>query len=177
MNDGLYIVNMDTGEKLSILFSPMEINWDAKSTLVAIPTMGRNNPFYHYTGAEDKIEFELDWYAMDRARVSAINSCNKLKSWSRNSGYNKRIPRIKLIFGTLFSNHVFLIEDAPYTMSLFQKTHGMMPAQCMQSISLVKITSYNETHEELSEYRDPADFEHFYDLVKPPVPPKSTTWL
>lgn len=163
----IYIVNMETGEKVRVMFVPLLLEWESTSNLAPIATLGRNNPFYHYTGGEDKLSFELDWLATDKAKTAAINACNKLKSWSKNNSYKKPPPRIKLIFGTLFSNHIFLIADASYNMAMFQGTHRMLPAQCYQTIELVKITSYNETHKDISDYIDPSEYEKYYKKQTP----------
>ena len=147
----VYLVNLETLEKLSIMYIPRQLEWEAPSNWVAIPTIGRNNPFYHYTGAEDKLSFELDWFAYDEDRVLAINAATKVKSWARNNGYRSRPPRIQLIWGKLFQNHVFIIEDASYTLSDFQQNKQMMPAQIRQQLVLNKVTEDNELRDEIDE--------------------------
>ncbi len=149
------IVNLDTRERVSVMFVPKDVNWQAKSNWSVIPTMARNNPFYHYTGGEDKLSFELDWYAGDSSREDAIAAATKIKSWSRNNGYRNRPPRIMVIFGRLFRNHVFVLESAPYKMELFHRQKGvnedLLPVQIYQTITLLKVTSANQDHAEISE--------------------------
>lgn len=141
----VFIVNLETKEYIKLHFVPLEVEWESKSNIAAIASIGRNNPFYHFTGGEDTINLELDWHAYDNARQSAIGAANTLKAWSRNDGYKKGLPRIKLIFGNLFRDHVFIIAAAPYKMSLFQRNRGMMPAQVNQTLTLKKVTMSNET--------------------------------
>lgn len=171
----VFLVNLDTTEKLPIMFIPQEgLNWGAKSNWAVIPTVGRNNPFYHYTGGEDVLKFQLDWYAGDKGRVSAINAANKVKAWSRNNGYESRPPRVALIWGDLFQSHTFVIQSAEYTMEMFDRTHKMMPVQIYQEISLAKITDDNETHEEISDQFNAQEFE---SLLRQYFDPKIGKWF
>lgn len=143
----IYLVNLDTLEKLSIQFIPKEgISWEATSKWAVIPTVGRNNPFYHYTGGEDSLTFKLDWYSNDQARQDAIAAARIVRSWSRANAYRSKPPRIMLIFGDVFKNDVWIIDSAPFTMELFQLPRNMRPAQVYQDITLKKITSFNESH-------------------------------
>lgn len=139
-------------ESLRLHFIPNEIAWETKSDIKAIPSIARNNPFYHMTGGEDKITLELDWHAYDEERVSAINAANALKSWSKNDGYRRGLPRIKIICGSLFKNHIWIIQAAPYTMSLFQPNKGMLPAQVYQKLTLCKVTTINERRKTIANF-------------------------
>ena len=141
----VFIVNLETKEYIKLHFVPLEVQWEAKSNVAAIASIARNNPFYHFTGGEDTINLDLDWHAYDVDRQSAIGAANTLKAWSRNDGYKKGLPRIKLIFGEIFRDHVFIITGANYRMSLFQRQKGMRPAQVTQSLTLKKVTMLNET--------------------------------
>lgn len=141
----VYIVNLETRESIKLHFIPKEIEWEAKSNVATIASIARNNPFYHFTGGEDIINLELDWHAYDVERTSAIDAAIKLKSWTRNDGYRRGLPRLKLIFGKLFENHVFIATGAPYIMSMFQMPKGMMPAQVTQKLTLKKVTLSNDT--------------------------------
>jgi len=141
----IFLVNLETLEQVSIMFVPNELEWESVSNWAVIPTIGRNNPFYHYTSGEDTLSFELDWYANDESRVQAINACTKIKSWARNNGFSRRPPRIQLIWGNLFQNHVFIIQESGYRLSNFQRPKGMMPAQAYQTIVLKKVTPVNES--------------------------------
>lgn len=159
--DNLRIVNLDTEPYVTILelpWVPETISIDPVSKLAAIPSIGRNLPFYHYTGAEDMIEFTIDWFfTNDRSRKWAMRMATTIEAWSKADGYTKGLPRIKLICGDLFHNSVWLIEYAPYTLSRFNRSllnqlapdryelieGRLLPQQITQDIRLKKISQHN----------------------------------
>lgn len=163
----LYLINLSARPlvKLVVTFMPKVISWEALSSWKVIPTIGRNNPFYHYTGGEDTISFQLDWYATDKARDLATKNAKVVRSWSRANGYLQKPPRIALEFEGLFRNDTFIIESAPFDMSMFVRPNysfnsgtkegtadqELKPLQITQQITLKKITSFNEQHPQMQD--------------------------
>lgn len=150
----LYIVDSITQEKLEIQFVPEWLEYDPKVELAAIQPIGRNVPIYHYTGAEDSLDFELDWCAYELSRQDVIRKCRWLESISKNDGYVDTIHPVYIIWGdsNLFANTKWVISAAPYKLGLFHKAYGMLPTQAYQKLSLKKIASTNPTRKQIASY-------------------------
>ena len=160
ITDAVYIV--DLGEKgnteidiIKLPFVPKELNYNSESSYVAIKPIGRNNPYYHYTGSEDLLQFEIDWHSFNQDRKDVIQNCRKIEALSKGDGSYKSPSRIMLKWGKinlLFRDHIFIILKAPYKMTLFNKAQmngdfiertSMLPIQAYQSVTLARITTNN----------------------------------
>lgn len=137
-------------------FIPRELEYNSESHYATIRSPGRNNPIYQYTGAEDKLEFEVDWYADSWGRREVIENCRRIEALSKGDGYTRGPNRVKLVWGNsrlLFSNHIFIVLAAPYRLTRFNKGHinaqgnlestHMLPVQAYQQIVLGRVTSNN----------------------------------
>lgn len=162
LEDYVAIIDLDAKgidnqyEVIRLPFIPKELEYNSESAFAAIKPMGRNNPNYHFTGAEDKLEFEIDWHAFDWGRREVIENCRKIESLTKADGYNFRPHRVKLMWGReniLFSDHEFIVLAAPYRLTQFNKGNinadgnlestYMLPIQAYQEITLGRITSNN----------------------------------
>jgi hypothetical protein len=139
----MYLVNLITLEKLPIQFVPIEMQWAPESNWVVIPSVGRNNPFYHYTGSEQTLSFQLDWNAKAENRQDVIEACRWVENLSLADGYDAEPPPVRLIFGTVFENYTFIVERAPFSISLFDVQNNYMPKQAYQDIVLKRTTGVN----------------------------------
>lgn len=144
------IVDLATLDKLYLQTIPREIRVNPDSNWVAIASMGRNNPLYHFTGSEDTIEFEISWYSDYYNRKDVLTKCKWLEALSKADGYNKPPSAIKFIYGDLFKNSKFIVAKAPYTLSLFNREFQMMPLLAVQQITLKRITTTNLTRNEIT---------------------------
>lgn len=148
---------------ITLPFVPREVSYNPSSKFIGIATMGRNNPHYHYTGSEDTISFEIDWFAKYDDRTDVINSCRWVEALTKSDGYKDIPHRVKLVWGIddkLFQDDVWLVTDAPYVLSEFQKGYrdpisknivrlGMMPQQAKQTVTLKRLTVDNRTTREI----------------------------
>jgi len=143
----MWLVRLDSRgaevESLRIQTVPLEISVEPTSNWAVIPSIGRNNPFYHYTGGEDIISFTLDWYSVDPLRTDVIKKCRWVESLSKANGYKDQPPRMLLVYGNLYRFNTWIIESAQYRISLFDKEQGMLPRQAYQEIILKKVTDRN----------------------------------
>jgi hypothetical protein len=163
-SEGIQIIDIDFGgygkghRVMYLPFIPRSLDYNTESTFVAIKGMGRNNPGYHFTGAEDKLEFEIDWCSLKEDKTDVINACRQLEALSKGNSYGEAPHRILLKWGeddVLFSNHVFVVLAAPYKMLNFNKGYidgsgeivytAMLPALATQKVTLARISSYNLT--------------------------------
>lgn len=164
LSDFVAIINIDAKkynegiDTITLPFVPKELNYNSELAYSTIKSMGRNNPFYHFTGAEDKLEFEIDWYSFDDGRKEVIEKCRKIEALSKANGYMNGPRRVQLLWGEdnlLFSNHLFIVLAAPYRLLNFNKGYidkdntvrktSMMPIQGYQRVTLARITSDNLT--------------------------------
>lgn len=170
LNDSISIVDLDAdpimslgGEKLyrsiTLPFVPREVSYEPSSKFIGIATMGRNNPHYHFTGSEDTIKFDIDWFTNDPSRKDVILACRWIEGLSKANGYEEPPHRVKLVWGEddlLFKDEIWIVVDAPYLLSDFNKGYrdkdtreiirtGLLPSQAIQKITLKRVTSDNRT--------------------------------
>ena len=162
LEDYVAIIDLDAKgennqyEVIRLPFIPKELEWNSESAFAAIKPIGRNNPNYHFTGSEDKLEFEIDWYAFDWGRREVIENCRKIEALSKADGYTFRPHKVKLLWGRdsiLFDKMEFVVLSAPYKLTQFNKGNidasgqavstQMLPIQAYQQITLGRITSNN----------------------------------
>jgi len=162
LEDYVAIIDLDSKgrdnsyEVIKLPFIPKELEYNCESSFAPIRPIGRNNPMYHFTGAEDKVEFEIDWYAHDFARREVIEKCRKIESLSKADAYSGNPHRVKILWGkenVLFAEHEFIVLSASYKLTQFNKgyihpggeltpTH-MLPIQAYQKVILARITREN----------------------------------
>lgn len=164
INDYISIVDLDFKDehlatryysKLVLPFVPRELSYEPASKFVGIATIGRNTPFYQFTGSEDTIKFEIDWFAKNADRQDVINSCRWVEALTKSNGYDEPPHRVKLIWGQndlLWQDDIWLLTEAPYVLSEFVKAYkdgdnivrlGLMPQQAIQTVTLKRIASTN----------------------------------
>lgn len=142
----IFLIDTFSGESLRLPFIPKELKYNPESNFKAIASMGRNNPLYHFTGAEDSLEFEIDWFAEKEDRSDVIKRCKWVEALSKNDGYNNPPPAVILHWNTvMFSDSLWLVTAAPYKMTDFQAHKKMLPQQAYQQVTLKRITEANMT--------------------------------
>lgn len=168
VQDNVTIVDLDYKgfnegyKKIVLPFIPRELSWDVESSFVGIKPMGRNNPKYHYTGSEDRLEFEIDWHSFDKNRDDVIKQCRNIEALSKGDAYNNPPHRVLLQWGNedvLFKDMIFLVTSASYKLSQFNKsqlpkggslqTTALLPRQATQRVTLVRITGGNLSFDEI----------------------------
>ena len=196
VKEGITIVDIDYGDMvanpfddtnksyqaLTLPFVPNDLSIDPASDWVAIATMARNNPHYHYTGSEDTLEFEIDWFTSDDLRRDVIANCRWVESLSKSDGYKGNPHRVMVMWGNsdeLFRDSIWVVVKAPYKLSQFNRgfmytgmgengknrvldsvkrddakfmNTRMLPQQAMQTVTLKKITQHNMSRGEVLGY-------------------------
>ena len=162
VDDYVAIIDIDASglnqgyEVIKLPAIPRELEWNSESVFASIKPIGRNTAFYHYTGAEDKLSFEIDWYSTSWDSREVIRNCRRIESLSKADGYNGRPHRVMLKWGNgdvLFSGIYFQVISAQYKMVQFNKsrmsqnggiesTH-MLPVQAYQTVTLARIDQTN----------------------------------
>lgn len=131
IKNDIVIANLNVSPAVSIVIQnrPDRLRVDPTSTWAAVKSMGRNNPFYFYTGGEDTISLDISWYAIDREhRDDVVNKCRLLESWTRANGYLNSPPTLKIQWGNsgIFDNDLFILTSASYELTHFQNGVRMM---------------------------------------------------
>ena len=133
----LYFILVSSPEsRLYIQFVPPELNIQRNSSVQAVQIVGRNNPLYQYTAGEKLLSFQLDFYADEESKMDVINNCKWLEALTYNEGYSKPPERVKLVWGDLFQDELWIVKTVNYKLSLFDKEKGFLPRQAYVDISL-----------------------------------------
>lgn len=121
---GVYIINRISTSPYQILKlqnRPSNVSVHPETNWAVIKSMGRNNPMYHYTGAEDTVSFSISWYCNNKIYLDEVLAkCKLLESWSKADGYLKSPPILELQFGdcniedSMFGGQYFILWSAPY---------------------------------------------------------------
>lgn len=164
LKDTITIIDYDFGtdrgkrgyESITLPFVPRELSYEPSSKFVGIATMGRNNPHYHFTGSEDVLQFDIDWFSSQDDRKDVINNCRWVEALSKADGYTEAPHRIKLVWSEndlLFADQTWLVTAAPYKLTDFVKGYknqsgqivkvGMLPQQAYQQVTLKRVASHN----------------------------------
>ena len=148
----IYLFDRVTYETFYFQTFPLSIKVNPTTELVAFAAPSRNLASYHYTGAEDSIEFDFTWYANgeDNAatRKEVLAKCKIFESLSKSDGVNGIHP-VRFYFSDLFYKSTWLVEKAPYEISLFDYEYDGYPTLAKQQLKLVKISDLNPTHEDI----------------------------
>lgn len=65
IKNDIVIANLNVSPAVSLVIQnrPDRLRVEPNATWAAVKSMGRNNPFYFYTGGEDTITFDISWYS------------------------------------------------------------------------------------------------------------------
>lgn len=131
IKNDIVIANLNVSPAISLVIQnrPDRLRVEPAATWAAVKSMGRNNPFYFYTGGEDTITFDISWYSVDADhRDDVVNKCRLLESWTRADGYSASPPTLRIQWGNsgLFEDDLFILAAAPYELTHFQNASRMM---------------------------------------------------
>jgi hypothetical protein len=140
---------------------PTSLEFRGETSWATIKSMGRNNPMYHYTGAEDTLQFNISWYCNDPNNpAEVVNKCRLLESWSKANGYKAGPPVLKIMWGggELFENHLYILTSATYTLGNFNNvcrigdsmvSKKLYPATATQELIFKRVSSTNLMYEDI----------------------------
>lgn len=131
IKNDIVIANLNVSPAISLVIQnrPDRLRVEPAATWAAVKSMGRNNPFYFYTGGEDTITFDISWYSVDaNHRDDVVNKCRLLESWTRADGYSASPPTLRIQWGNsgLFEDDLFILAAAPYELTHFQNASRML---------------------------------------------------
>jgi len=172
MSNGLmeldYDVNSSGGQKsLVIQTIPSKLEYEVNSNFATIASIARNNPFYHYTGSEDVITFDIDWFAEQEDLTDVLSNCRWLESLTKANGYDFQPHRVSLSWGDIFRpEDIWLITKASYIMGGFDNTQSLLPHIAKQQVEMKRITKTNLTYIDIRSTTRNSDYRKGVDLLK-----------
>lgn len=121
---------MESQPFIALQVRPSEIESKAETSWAAIKSMARNTPMYHYLGAEDSLQLNINWFIPgkpgnpDFNPYWVINQCRRLKSWSMANGYTAGPPVLRIEWGQadIFKDELWILTSATYHLSNFHDT-------------------------------------------------------
>jgi len=159
---------------IELPFVPRELDYSMASKFVGIATLGRNNPYYQFTGSEDTLTFEIDWYSSRLDRKDVITNCRWIEALTKSDSFQTPPHRIMLVWGSdnlLWQDDIWVVTNAPYKLSEFNRGYravtnkdkvasgtdargefvstSMLPQQAFQTITLKRVTSLNRSRAEI----------------------------
>lgn len=131
----LYFIALRSNERLEIQFTPESVTVNRNANYSDIAVVGRNIPQMHYVGGTETVSLKLDFFASQENRRDVKNKCNWLKSLAYRD--TSRPPeKVKLVFGALFSDDVWVVKSVNVVYSLFNKVYDFLPQQAYVDITL-----------------------------------------
>lgn len=131
-----YIIALSTLERIAIQFTPNEIAPQRTANYAEIQVVARNNPLQHFVSGSDTMTFELDFFANKENSQDVRERVNWLKALTRTQSRKQAPERIKLVFGDLFKDEVWIVNSVSPKFSLFDKENGFLPKQAYVSLAL-----------------------------------------
>lgn len=118
----LYNLTSKPYEYIVIQNRPNRLEFKGETSWATIKSMGRNTPMYHFTGAEDVIQFNISWFCNDPDHLDeVVNKCRFLEAWTKANGYQASPPVIQIQWGKsdIFKDHYYILTSATYTLENF----------------------------------------------------------
>lgn len=142
----LYILAVDDPQlgRLQIQYPPMEIVESREARVTPIPIVGRNEDLKQFGGGNTSLSFELKFFAVENGFQDAERKALWLKSMTYKEG-DRQPSRIKIIFGDLFRDDIWVVESAEITRELFQPASDWMPRYVTVNLQLTKIEDQDRT--------------------------------
>ena len=124
----IYNISSTPYQYIELQVRPASLDFKGETTWASIKSMGRNTPMYHYTGAEDTLQFNTSWFRTDPNHPDeVVNKCRLLEAWSKSDGYEAAPPILMIQWGddqadSLFKDHRYILISATYTLKNFSDT-------------------------------------------------------
>lgn len=166
----LYNLTSKPYERIIIQNRPNSIEYKGETSWATIKSMGRNTPMYHYTGAEDTVQFNISWYCDDPEHPDeVVNKCRFLEAWTKANGYQASPPVIRIQWGDsdIFKDQTYILISATYTLNNFNDNIGnldkdfkkikdkdpkngkLYPSTATQELVFKRVSAYNLSYEDI----------------------------
>lgn len=142
----LYILAIDSPEveALQIQYNPRQITYNRSAKVQDIAIIGRNDDLHQFTGGSTTVSFDLDFYSQEASRQDVKAKMKWLESQLYSEG--ERAPsRLKLVFGELFKDEIFILKSLNISYSVFEPASNWLPLYATASLSFVRDTETDLT--------------------------------
>lgn len=159
---------INNNHSIDIYTVPRVLEYNSEASHAVIKPMGRNSAIYQYTGSEDILTFEIDWYSRNGDIDEVIKDCRLLEGFSKADGHGNK-KTVLLVWGaggTLFKDFEFVVLSAPYKLTQFSRGYptadankpfkdlDMMPVSATQSVTLARVSDKQLSFKEIAYVAD-----------------------
>lgn len=134
----IYILELETGERLEIQFVPEVISNPRDANLTEIMVVSRNHPKLHYVNGKDTLTMTLQFYSDEPSRQDVYRKIQWLKSLTMNNGFQGKYRNVSIVFGEMFKNDVWVIQSVRPNMSNFDSKNGFYPLRADVLINFIQ---------------------------------------
>ena len=151
-NNQLVIVELSPPfERLELQFVPREVRNPRTPNLNPVQVIGRNDDIYHYSGGRETLSFQLEFFSDEEGRADVYRKVEWLKSLTINNGYLQGYRNVKLVWGKMFKDMVFVVTNVDPKLSGFDDQNDWLPLRALVDISFNLDPKSNQT---LQQYRN-----------------------
>jgi len=141
----LYIVAIDDPNvaRLQVQYMPLQIQYNRKATVKNLPVIGRNEDLKQFSGGNTDLNFSLTFYAVDVDGNDAMQKAKWLESMTYRDT-SKPPSRLKIIFGDVFKDDIWVLKTCNETMRVFQPANNWMPRYITLQLQLTKVENIDK---------------------------------
>lgn len=140
-NGKIYLIALNSLEKLEAQYVP-ELEISRGAEYATIQVVGRNTPVYQYVGGAKSVSLTLDFYAQNANRQDVRDKCRWLEALTYSSA-DAAPEQIKLVWGELFKDEVFIVQNVAVKYEVFMPAYGYLPQQAKVDITLAHAPNRN----------------------------------
>lgn len=141
----LYLVALDTLERLPIQFVPTALNMQRQGSYPSLEVVGRTTPVYQFTGGRKSISLDLDFYSIVEGREDVITKVQWLESLTHSNGPLAPPQRVLLVWGELFQGETWIASSVQTSLEQFSKLDEYLPIQAYVRLNLLLDSGTNLT--------------------------------
>lgn len=124
-------------------FVPDSLKYSRNADFNEVKIVSRNTPKYQYNGGSTSVSFRLDFYAEQEDRQDVIDRCRAIEALTYSDGYDNPNPRVRLVWGALFRDEVWIVKTVNYELLEFKPNANFLPQQAYLDITLLRIADNN----------------------------------
>lgn len=136
-NKELFIVEtVEPFSKIEIQFVPPSVKNPRSATLQEVVIVGRNDDLLQYVSGKENLTLNLDFLADNPGREDVYQKVNWLKSMTMNDGYAGKFRNVKIVWGKMFKNLVWVIKSVDPEYSDFDDEKDWYPIRAKVTVEL-----------------------------------------
>lgn len=135
-NNELAIVELqEPYDRLFLQFVPYDISNPRDVSLQSYVVVGRNNEKFFYSSGSDTLSMNLDFHSSDETAQDVDKAIRFLKSLTINDGAKNGYRNVKLIWGDLFKDDIWILTKVDPKMQYFDAKNGWLPLRAEVSVT------------------------------------------